>query len=356
MARLVVVVAAGGPAFVDALRRAWDAGDAVAPLDPRLPPAARAEVVAALRPEDAVEEGDALVVATSGTTGPPRGVVLTHAAILASALATSARLGVDPTVDRWLACLPLAHVGGLAVVTRAVLTGTALTVLAGFDAPVVEAEAERGPTLVSLVPTTLERTDARRFKAVVLGGSADWRDRPANVVRTYGMTETASGVVYDGVPLDGVAVRVVDGELQLRGPMLLRCYRDGTDPKDTDGWLATGDAGSIAPGDGRVTVDGRLDDVIVTGGEKVWPAAVEAVVRTAPEVAEVAVAGRPDPEWGQRVVAYVVATDPAVPPSLESLRARVKATLPSWAAPREVVLVTTMPRTAIGKVQRSELR
>ena len=136
-----MVEARGTGAFVDALRRAWDAGDAVFPLDPRLPPAARQRVLAAARPDEPVEAGDALVVATSGTTGDPKAAVLTHEAVAASARATSARLGVDPARAHWLACRPLAHVGGLSVVTRALVTGTPLTVHNGFDAAAVRAAA-----------------------------------------------------------------------------------------------------------------------------------------------------------------------------------------------------------------------
>ncbi|MGH9113016.1 MAG: AMP-binding protein, partial [Acidimicrobiales bacterium] len=122
MHRLIVAEARGSDDFVDHLRRAWDDGDAVLPLDPRLPPPGRAQVLAAARPDEPVADGDALVVATSGTSGDPKAVVLTHDAVAASARATTARLGIDPAADRWLACLPLAHVGGLAVVTRALLT------------------------------------------------------------------------------------------------------------------------------------------------------------------------------------------------------------------------------------------
>src|SRR5918997_39622 len=297
MPRLVVVPAEGDHAFVDALQTAWDAGDAVLPLDPRLPEPAAEAVLEAARVGEPVETGDALVVATSGTGGRPKAVVLTHEAVAASAAATSARLAVDPAVDRWLACIPLAHVGGLGVVTRALLTGTALTVLPRPDPAAVAEVAAGGPTLVSLVPTALDRLDPSWFKAVVLGGAADPRARPANVVRTYGSTETGGGVVYDGRPLDGVDVRVVGGEEQLRGPMLLRGYRDGTDPKDADGWLPTGDSGSI-DADGRLSVAGRLADVVVTGGEKVWPDDLEAVLAAHPGVRDVAVVGRPDPEWG----------------------------------------------------------
>jgi len=342
--RLVPVVATPGWTFVDALRRAWDAGDAVLPVDPRLPARAARRVVDAMRPDDPVEPGDALVVVTSGTTGEPKGAVLTHDAVRASARMTSERLAVDPARDRWLSCLPLAHVGGLSVVTRALLTGTSLT----FD-------PEERATLVSLVGTQLGRIDVRPFRAVLLGGSSPPADRPENCIATYGMTETASGVVYDGRPLDGVEVRVADGgdELLVRSPTLLRTYRDGTDPRDGAGWFPTGDAGQVDP-DGTVHVTGRIAEVIVTGGEKVWPEPVERVLASVAGVGEVAVAGRVDAEWGERVVAFVVPA--GRPPTLDALRDAVKAELPAWCAPKDLVLVDALPRTALGKVRRRDLR
>ena len=355
MRRLIVLEARGTDAFVADLRRAWDDGDAVLPLDPRLPAPARARVLAAARPDDPVEDGDALVVATSGTTGDPKAAVLTHAAVAASAQATSRRLAVDPARDRWLACLPLAHVGGLSVVTRALVTATPLTLHDGFDAAAVDAAAAAGCTLVSLVPAVLRRVDVGRFRAVVLGGSAMPADLPTNAVTTYGMTETGSGVVYDGVPLDGVELRVVDGEVQVRAPMLLRAYRDGTDPRTTDGWFPTGDGGAWDGEAGRLRVFGRRDEVVVTGGEKVWPTAVEQVLGRMPGVREVAVVGRPDPEWGQRVVALVVPADPGAPPGLDEVREAVRRELPAYAAPREVRLLRNLPRTASGKVARHRL-
>ncbi len=370
MLRLVALAAAGGSRFPDRLREAWDAGDAVLPVDPRLPRPAVDRLLARLAPDvfvDAdgerhgvtggrpVEPGDALVVATSGSTGEPRGVVLTHDAVAASAVATSERLAVDPGSDRWLACLPLAHVGGLAVVTRALVTGTGLTVHDGFDADAVQEEARRGATLVSLVPTALLRIDPSLFRTVLLGGGRPPDDIPAtNVVTTYGMTETGSGIAYDGVPLDGVEVRIVDGEVQVRGPMLLRCYRDGDDPTTTGGWLPTGDAGVI-DGTGRLTVVGRRAEMIITGGENVWPHAVEEVLGDHPQVAEVAVAGRPDPQWGQRVTAWVVPVDASRPPTLRSLRAWAAEQLPSYAAPRRLTVVDALPRTALGKIARHRL-
>jgi O-succinylbenzoic acid--CoA ligase len=348
--RLVALDAVSGSGFVDALRAAWDGGDAVLPVDARLPAPARADLLAAARFDEPVEDGDALVMATSGTSGVARLAVLTHAAVAASAAASSQRLAVDPAKDRWLSMLPLAHVGGLSVVTRALLTSTPLT----FD------EADPGATLTSMVPTQLQRDPmaASRFRAVLLGGSADWnRDRPANVVRTYGLTETGSGIAYHGRPLDGVEVRIgPDDEVFVRGPMLLRCYRDGSDPKDDEGWLPTGDAGWLDARDGdRLHVRGRIGDVIVTGGEKVWPDAVESLLRADPAVAEVAVIGRADPEWGQRVIAVVVPTTPSAPPTLDALRDRVKAALPAWCAPRELELADSLPKTALGKVRRTAL-
>ena len=385
MPELVALDLPGGRGFVDALRAIWDTGDAAAPLDPRLPPAAAKALLEALAPTrivgsdgaitrlaggKPVEDGDALVMATSGSTGNQRGVILTHAGVMASAIATSARLGVDPTLHAWLACLPLAHVGGLSVVTRALLTGTALTVLPRFDADEVTRLGRTGRvTHISLVATALGRIDTSLFETILLGGAAPPGRVPANVVTTYGMTETGSGVVYDGWPLEGVEVAIgtgLDGqgalgEILVRCPMLLRAYRDGTDPRiagpdgsTPGGWLPTGDGGRIEP-DGRLAVDGRLAEVVVTGGEKVWPVAVEGVLADDPAVAEVAIWKRPDPEWGERVVAWVVPADPANPPQLAALAERAASVLSPWSAPKELVMVETLPRTASGKVRRAEL-
>ncbi|MBA2608816.1 MAG: long-chain fatty acid--CoA ligase [Actinobacteria bacterium] len=340
MPRLIAIDAAGA-AFVDAMQRAWDAGDAVAPIDPRLPAPARKRLTDALLLDESVEPGDALVVATSGTSGEPKAVVLTHDAVVASALASSKALAVTAD-DKWWACLPLAHIGGLSVVLRSIVTDTPYTF-----------EDEPDCSLVSLVPTMARRTDLARFRRVLLGGAAAPGEFPANVVRTYGMTETGSGVAYDGRPLEHVAFRIMQGEIQVRGPMLLRCYRDGTDPKTAGGWLPTGDGGSLVGG--VVHVDGRVGDVINTGGEKVWPTAVERVLAHLEGVAEIAIARRADAEWGERVVAYVVPTDATRPPTLDALRDRVKEFLPVYAAPKQLVIVAQLPRTPSGKVRRNEL-
>jgi o-succinylbenzoate---CoA ligase len=157
------------------------------------------------------------------------------------------------------------------------------------------------------------------------------------------------------VPLDGVELRIAAGEVHIRCPMLFRGYRDGTlPPVDgplVDGWFATGDAGHL-DADGRLVVEGRIGELIITGGENVWPQAVEAVLAEHPAVRDVAVAGRPDPEWGEVVVAYVVSGD-APPPSLDELRDLVKASMPAYNAPRALVLVDEVPRTALGKIVRT---
>ncbi|MEJ7560955.1 MAG: AMP-binding protein [Ilumatobacteraceae bacterium] len=361
--RLVAIDMPGGPQFVETLSRVWDAGDAAFVVDRRNPPARASAVLDVMAPSAVIDEhgdesartggrpieaGDALVVATSGTTGSPKGVVLGHAAVAASAAATSARLGITAT-DHWLACLPLAHIGGLSVVTRALHLATPLTVLDGFDADaVMRSEA----TLVSLVPTALARIGADRFRVVVLGGSAPPAVLPSNVVTTYGMTETGSGIVYDGVPLDGVDVRVDEqGAIAVRGPMLLRVYRDGTDPF-VDGWFPTSDVGAWDV-EGRLVVHGRDADLIISGGENVWPAEVEAALRQHPDVAAVAVAGLPDDEWGAAVGAFVVARSQR--PSLHSLRDHVKDRLPAHSAPRRLYVVERLPMTTLGKIDRPGL-
>jgi O-succinylbenzoic acid--CoA ligase len=375
MRALVALAMPGGPSFVDQLEAAWGRGDAVLPVDPRLPaPAARALLarLGASAVVDAhgtahaldggwpVADGDALVVATSGSTGQPKGVVHTHASVAAAAAGTSAALQVDPATDRWLCCLPVAHVAGLNLVTRARWAGVPLVVLPGFDATAVDDEARRGATLTSVVPTVLDRFDAARFRRILVGGAAPPGALPPNATATYGLTETGGGLVYDGHPIDGAEVRLRHGEVLVRGPMLARAYRGSPELPadralgDADGWFATGDLGAWAD-DGTLTVLGRSDDLIVTGGVNVWPAPIEAVLSTHPAVADVAVVGRPDPRWGHRVVAVVVPAERAAPPTLEELRAHVKRSLHPACAPRALELVAALPRTELGKLRRPDL-
>ncbi len=365
MPRLIAIALPTGPRFLHELDLAWQDGDCVFPVDVRLPDQAQNALMAQMRPSivvhqdgrknrpdgKAVADGDALVVATSGTTGTPKGVVLTFDAVQASADATSNALGVTAS-DKWLACLPAAHVGGLSVMTRALLTGTPVEPIGSPEPESIAQAAADGATLVSLVPAVLDRIDPASFRKILLGGSAIPADRPSNSMATYGLTETGSGVVYDGRPLDGVEIKIVDDEIHVRGPMLLRGYRDGSTPLTDDGWLATGDHGSFD--DGVLQVFGRSDDTIITGGEKVYPIAVERILTDHEAVAEVAVVGRAHPKWGQAVTAIIQPADGMVP-DLDELRDLVKAQLAAYAAPHAIEVVDGFERTALGKIRRASL-
>jgi O-succinylbenzoic acid--CoA ligase len=381
---LVAVRLPDAPSTATAVARVWGAGDAVTVLDPAMPDAAAADLLARLRPgalvhtrpdgsgpkvtrlRDAVATGTAAVVTTSGSTGEPRAVVLSRTAMDASADATIARLGCRPG-DVWLGCLPLHHVAGLAVLRRAARLGAPADVHDGFDVTAVAASPARW---WPVVPTMLARlvdagTDLAR-RGVLLGGAppdpavvAAAERRGARVVVSYGMTETCGGCVYDGVPLDGVEVAVDarDGRIRLRGPVLADGERgpDGhvTSLVDGDGWLVTDDVGALA--DGRLEVRGRADHVILTGGENVAPEAVERALEAHPEVLAAGGLGQPHPEWGQRVVAVVVPRDPTAPPRLAELRDHVSATLGRHAAPRDLHVVDRVPTTSLGKVARGAL-
>lgn len=379
---VVAVALPPGPEWFDLVREVWDVGAALFPVDTRFPPTEAAALVRSARPtvllhpdgwerqDDGMpaETGVALIVHTSGTAGVPKLVEFDRDAIDAAVAASALALEATPH-DRWLCALPLAHVGGLLVLLRGVLLGAPVTVHPGFEATAFA--AERDAVFTSVVPTMLKRlldagVDLTRFRAILVGGAhlpADLRRRAettgARVVETYGLTESCGGVVYDGSPLPSVQVRLDDdGGIELHGPMVMLGYR--FDPAGTqraftaDGWLRPGDAGRTDP-DGRLHVLGRLDELINSGGEQVWPQEVETALRDHPKVAEVAVAGRSDPEWGQRVVAFVVPTDAGDPPSLEELRDIASLHLPRYKAPRELVIVSTLPSAPSGKLRRQAL-
>jgi O-succinylbenzoic acid--CoA ligase len=359
-----VVPVNGSPESVeklaDALRAALDGGPTVFPT---------ATTPAVPLPD--ASERVAVVIATSGSTGEAKLVALSAAALRASALATQARLG-GPA--RWLLALPAEHVAGVQVVVRALLAGAppvAQDLRTGFRPDAfADATAALGPgrRCTSLVPTQLARIldaggaalDAlRSYAAVLVGGAAldaelGERARAAGVavVTTYGMSETAGGCVYDGVPLDGVQVDLDDGgRIRLGGPTLADGYlgeRAQTAAAFACGWFRTGDLGRFS--DGRLEVLGRADDVIITGGENVAPAAVERVLVAQPGVRAACVVGLPDAEWGEVVAAAVVLDGP---PVSDRLRSAVRTELGRAAVPRVLLPIAEIPLRGIGKPDRA---
>ncbi len=331
--------------------------------------------LSALRVGEAIDDDIALVVTTSGTTGAPKGAMLTAAALTASATATHDRLGGP---GRWLLALPPYHIAGVQVLVRSLLADTVpveLDVSTGFDiselpSAVKELGSDRRYT--ALVATQLAKalTDPAaaaalaELDAVLIGGGPAPRpilDAAASagitVVRTYGMSETAGGCVYDGVPLDGVRLRVeADGRIVIGGPTLANGYRNPPDPDPfaEPGWFRTDDIGAVDDS-GALSVLGRADEAISTGGLTVLPQPVEAALRTHPAVADCAVFGLADERLGQRVVAAIVLVDGYAPPSLETLRAHVTRTLDRTAAPRELHILDALPMRGIGKVDRQAL-
>ncbi len=298
--------------------------------------------------------GEPLVMHTSGSTGDPQPIRLSHTAMLASARATLARLGGP---GQWLSALPVTGVGGLQVLVRSVLSGTEPVFLDEHpDLPAAVAAMSGERRYASLVPTQLFRlVEAGRadvlasLDAVLLGGAAApravlGRARKAGVriVRTYGMTETCGGCVYDGVPLDGVRMRIEDdGRVALAGPVLAEGMGD---------WLVTNDLGQIGE-DGRLRVLGRADQVAVSGGVNVPLAAVESALRDEPGVLDVVVVAQPDPEWGQRVVAFVVgALD-----RRQAAAALERVGHPRTWTPRSLHVVDSLPLLPNGKPDRRAL-
>jgi O-succinylbenzoic acid--CoA ligase len=393
--RLLTPIALGALPVVQALDRICAAltgeGDALLPVPTEAAARGRLEALQPGTPlldgEDDDADPTALVVATSGSTGEPKGALLPASALRASATATHDRLGGPGT---WLLALPFHHVAGVQVLVRSLLAGTepeALDLRHGFDVDAFASATDRltartgGRRYTALVPTQLVRLldadgparDAlATFDAVLLGGAAAApsllrraTDAGVRVVTSYGMTETCGGCVYDGVSLDDVQIEVADdgqpgspGRIRLGGPVVGRGYRLRPEAPQFERargvrWFTTNDVGRW-DGTAALTVLGRADDVIVTGGEKVAPQSVEAIVAEAAGVGECLVVGVPDDQWGQRVVAVVgpssERTDEAA--LLGELRRVVKARLGAAAAPHDVLFVDAVPASALGKPDR----
>ena len=388
---LVAVDVPRGPTWLDVVADLWGEGAAILPLDARLTQRDRQTILDRARPASLVTPDDevvfadpappqpgrlGLVMSTSGTGGHPKLVELSRAAIVAALDGSFAALGHGPGVldpsDPWVCCLSPAHIGGMLVLLRHVISGAPVTVLdrLGLDPADPMLGVPQGAH-VALVPTMLRRlidggVDLATLGTVLVGGAeieSDLVERAARlggrVVTTYGLTESCGGIAYDGRLFEGTRARVsIDGRIELHGPTLMEGYRydaAATAAAFTlDGWLRTEDAGAVEP-DGHLRVDGRADDAIRTGAETVWPQEVELALRDHPKVADVVVAGRSDPEWGQRVVAFVVPTDGDDPPGLEELRAFAAERIARFKAPKDVVLITDIPRTSSGKLRREAL-
>jgi len=353
--------------------------DAAVPLVPLSARSTEAEREAQLM-QLAGDEGDEPPMAyvfTSGSTGVARAVKLSRRAFLASAEASASILPLSPG-DRWLLAMPLSHVGGLSILVRALHAGAAVVVApeGRWDAADTVLRMERhGVTHASFVPTMLARilgeglAPPRTLSAVLIGGApagptllANARDAGWPVLPTYGLTEACSQVATRrpgdlgdqpgriGAPLPGVEVEIVDSEILIRGPMLFDGYVNHDDGVDPEGWFATGDLGALAA-DGSLEVWGRRDDLIITGGENVHPAEVEAVLTTHPAVTDACVFGLPDPEWGEIVAAAVVCTNEAF-----ELEAWIEDRCAPHRRPRRLFRVEALERTPSGKVDRLAMR
>ena len=321
----------------------------------------------------------AFVIHTSGTTGTPRGAVLGRAALLASARASAANMGWQPD-DCWLLAMPLARVGGLAIVIRCLAARRCVALAPAFDALALPAWiVQQRITLASLVPTMLSQlldahpdwTPPAALRAIQLGGAAASprlleraAARGLPIVLTYGCTETCSQVAVTpyahrhapaahgvGPALPGAQLRTAAGRIQVRGPMLMSGYL-GEPARDAAAWFDTGDIGEIDD-QGRLWLFARRSDLIITGGENVYPAEVEQVLEACAGVRAAAVFGLPDETWGQTVAAALVLEQPA--PSAQTILAQAAARLAPHKRPRRLCLVDALPQTEAGKLDRAAL-
>jgi O-succinylbenzoic acid--CoA ligase len=366
---------------ITAVYAAFEIGATCVLLHHRATPAEHAGQVALCDELDtgADVHGGRIVLFTSGSTGRSKGVVLPHTAFAASASASAANLGWRDD-DRWLCCLPLAHVGGLSILVRclAARRTAVLDAAPSFDpARVAKCIEFERITLVSLVPTMLVRlldagwTPPPHLRAVLLGGAAASpallgraAERGVPVLATYGMTETCAQVATQphgtppatdgriGPPLPGAELRIHDGRIQVRGPMLFERYLGAPTPIDRDGWFDTGDCGQLDAA-GVLQVLGRADDTIITGGENVHPGEVEPAIAAHPAIAAACVFGIDDDTWGQIIGAAVLCREQREPAALaEDLAGFLAARLPAHKRPRRLAVLSALATGVTDKLDR----
>ncbi len=375
------------------LLAAWELGLAVAPLHPRLPESRVTELLERLQrrapvlerlgtakgvrlapPRRPLPPATAAILFTSGSSNQPKGVVLTRQAMQAAARASQRHLGTTPE-DTWLLSLPLAHIGGLSLLSRTLLgqASLALGEPAAGDEALLQTLVEGRVTFASCVPTQLRRWLDRglgplpRLRGLLVGGAPcphAWLQeawsRGIAALPTYGASETCAqlatlrpelvGKTEALQPLPGVQLRLSEGELLVRSPTLAHEYLEGPLPMTDDGFYRTGDLAEL-DADGAVRPKGRADCVILSGGEKISPERVESALQVVTGLQEVAVGALPDALWGQRVVVAVVGDAPTLP----ELRARLREALAPWELPRGLLRLTSLPKTPGGKLSRVAL-
>jgi O-succinylbenzoic acid--CoA ligase len=357
----------------------WDDGDAIYFIDQRFSDKLKQQAIDSVRPKylinlegkcelnNSIEvcHGDALIISTSGTTGKPKALIHTFDSLKSHSRLVNEYLKINSQKDKWIACLPLNHIGGLGVVLRSMFENFEVAILEKPDPKRINDLNREGFNLISLVITILSKIDISHFKAVVLGGMAEPEKTQDNVFATYGLTETGGGVVYNGQTLNKVSIRIdKDSSLiSVKTPTLFRGYRSlfnetlhvyeisaqGIEPELTDGYFQTSDCGFFD--NDRLKILGRTDDVINTGGEKIWPGTIESEISAIEGIIEVAVVPVADVKWGHKIVAAIT-KQPQSKITVTEIANVIRDSLSDWAVPKEIKFVQELPKTSIGKIDK----